>query len=57
MHRILHVLLMIVLALAGLWFLLLAIATDNLGPLERVVVFAVAAAMLFWAVRLRSHDA
>jgi hypothetical protein len=57
MHRPLHWLLTIVLALAGVWFLLLALATSNLGPLERVVVFLVAAGILFWAVRLNTHDA
>jgi hypothetical protein len=52
----LHWLLTILLALAGIWFLLLAVATSNLGPLERVVVFLVAAGMLFWVVRLNSRD-
>jgi 4-hydroxybenzoate polyprenyltransferase len=57
MHRTLHWLLTILLALAGLWFLLLAVATNNLGPLERVIVFVVAAGMFLWVIRLNSHDA
>jgi Flp pilus assembly protein TadB len=56
MHRSLHWLLTILLALAGVWFLLLAVATGNLGPIERVVVFLVAAGMLFWVVRLNSRN-
>jgi hypothetical protein len=57
MRKPLQWLLTILLALAGIWFLLLAVATSNLGALERVVVFLVAAGMLFWVVRLHSRDA
>jgi hypothetical protein len=57
MRKPLQWLLTILLALAGIWFLLLAVATSNLGALERVVVFLVAAGMLYWVVRLHSRDA